>query len=103
MVLADDNFSTIVKAVKEGRSIYSNIRRFVYYLLSGNFTEVGLMVVTVLIGMVTPLSAIMILFANIVTSTFPSLALSIEPAHLKINEAASKKSEGKASFKLSLP
>lgn len=84
MVLADDNFSTIVKAVKEGRSIYSNIRRFVYYLLSGNFTEVGLMVVTVLIGMVTPLSAIMILFANIVTSTFPSLALSIEPAHLKI-------------------
>jgi Ca2+-transporting ATPase len=84
MILADDNFSTIVKAIKEGRSIYSNIRRFVYYLLSGNFTEVSLMVITALIGIITPLSAIMILFVNIVTSTFPSLALSIEPAHLKI-------------------
>jgi P-type Ca2+ transporter type 2C len=84
MVLSDDNFSTIVKAVREGRSIYSNIRRFVYYLLSGNFTEVSLMVMTTLIGIITPFSAIMILFVNIVTSTFPSLALSIEPAHLKI-------------------
>lgn len=84
MVLADDNFSTIVKAVREGRSIYSNIKRFVYYLLSGNFTEVSLMVITTLIGIITPFSAIMILFVNIVTSTFPSLALSIEPAHLKI-------------------
>jgi P-type Ca2+ transporter type 2C len=84
MILADDNFSTIVKAVREGRSIYSNIRRFVYYLLSGNFTEVSLMIITALIGIITPLSAIMILFVNIVTSTFPSLALSIEPAHLKI-------------------
>ncbi|MGV8162043.1 MAG: cation-translocating P-type ATPase [Candidatus Nanoarchaeia archaeon] len=84
MILADDNFSTIVKAVKEGRSIYSNIRRFVHYLLTGNFTEVSLMVVTTLMGIITPLSAIMILFVNIVTSTFPSLALSIEPPHMKV-------------------
>jgi Ca2+-transporting ATPase len=84
MILADDNFSTIVKAVREGRSIYSNIRRFVHYLLTGNFTEVSLMVVTTLMGIITPLSAIMILFVNIVTSTFPSLALSIEPPHMKI-------------------
>ncbi|MFA6073281.1 MAG: HAD-IC family P-type ATPase [Candidatus Woesearchaeota archaeon] len=84
MILADDNFSTIVKAVKEGRSIYSNIRRFVHYLLTGNFTEVSLMVVTTLMGIITPLSAIMILFVNIVTSTFPSLALSIEPPHQKV-------------------
>jgi len=84
MILADDNFSTIVKAVKEGRSIYSNIRRFVHYLLTGNFTEVSLMVVTTIMGIITPLSAIMILFVNIVTSTFPSLALSIEPPHSKV-------------------
>lgn len=84
MILADDNFSTIVKAVREGRSIYSNIRRFVHYMLTGNFTEVSLMVVTALAGIITPLSAIMILFVNIVTSTFPSLALSIEPPHHKI-------------------
>ncbi len=84
MILADDNFSTIVKAVKEGRSIYSNIRRFVHYLVSGNFTEVSLMVITTLIGLLTPLTALMILFVNVVTSTFPSLALSIEPPHMKV-------------------
>ncbi|MGV8169374.1 MAG: cation-translocating P-type ATPase [Candidatus Nanoarchaeia archaeon] len=84
MILADDNFSTIVKAVREGRSIYSNIRRFIHYLLTGNFTEVSLMVVSTFMGLITPLSAIMILFVNIVTSTFPSLALSIEPPHMKV-------------------
>ncbi|MCC7574262.1 HAD-IC family P-type ATPase [Candidatus Woesearchaeota archaeon] len=84
MVLADDSFSTIVKAVKQGRTIYSNIRRFIYYLLTGNFTEVTLIFISVLIGILNPLTAIMVLFVNIVTSTFPASALSIEPTRDKV-------------------
>lgn len=84
MVLADDNFSTIVKAVKEGRTIYSNIRRFIYYLLTGNMTEVALLAITIIIGLITPLTALMVLFINLVTSTFPAIALSVEPTHLKV-------------------
>ncbi|MFP4119091.1 MAG: cation-translocating P-type ATPase [Candidatus Woesearchaeota archaeon] len=84
MVLADDNFATISEAVKEGRTVYSNIRRFIYYLLTGNFTEIGLMVLAVLIGVSLPLTALMILFINLVTSTIPALALSIEPTHDKV-------------------
>ncbi|MFW6233570.1 MAG: cation-translocating P-type ATPase, partial [Nanoarchaeota archaeon] len=86
MVLTDDNFATIVKAVKEGRTVYSNIRRFIYYLLTGNFTEVGLIVLAVLIGIPLPLTALMILFVNLVTSTIPALALSIENTHEKVME-----------------
>ena len=84
MVLADDSFSTIVKAVRQGRTIYSNIRRFIYYLLTGNFTEVTLIFFSVLIGLLNPLTALMVLFVNVVTSTFPASALSIEPTREKV-------------------
>ncbi|MCA9459179.1 MAG: HAD-IC family P-type ATPase [Nanoarchaeota archaeon] len=84
MVLTDDNFATIVKAVKEGRTVYSNIRRFIYYLLTGNFTEVGIILLSVIIGLSLPLTALMILFVNLVTSTIPALALSVEPTHDKV-------------------
>lgn len=84
MVLADDSFSTIVKAVRQGRTIYSNIRRFIYYLLTGNFTEVALIFFAVVAGLINPLTAIMVLFVNIVTSTFPASALSIEPSRDKV-------------------
>ncbi len=84
MVLADDSFSTIVKAVKQGRTIYSNIRRFIYYLLTGNFTEVSLIFLSVVIGLLNPLTAIMVLFVNVVTSSLPASALSIEPSRIKV-------------------
>lgn len=84
IVLTDDNFATIVKAVREGRTVYSNIRRFIYYLLTGNFTEVVLIFMAVAIGLPLPLTALMILFVNIVTSTIPALALSVEPTHDKV-------------------
>ncbi len=84
MVLVDDHFSTIVNAIKEGRTIYSNIRRFVYYLLTGNITEVSLILFAVIIGLATPLTALMVLFVNLVTSSFPALALSIEPTRIKV-------------------
>jgi len=83
MVLNDDNFTTIVKAIEEGRTIYNNITRFIYYLLSGNFAQVGIIFLAVFFGFTNtlPLSPLMILFVNFVTSTFPALALSIEPTH----------------------
>lgn len=84
MVLADDSFSTIVKAVRQGRTIYSNIRRFIYYLLTGNFTEVSLIFLSVVIGLLNPLTAIMVLFVNVVTSSLPASALSIEPSKDKV-------------------
>jgi len=84
MVLVDDHFSTIVNAIKEGRTIYSNIRRFIYYLLTGNITEVSLILFAVIIGLATPLTALMVLFVNLVTSSFPALALSIEPTRIKV-------------------
>ncbi|MFW5704649.1 MAG: cation-translocating P-type ATPase [Nanoarchaeota archaeon] len=84
MVLTDDNFATIVKAVKEGRTVYSNIRRFIFYLLTGNFTEVFLILFAVSIGIPLPLTAIMMLFVNLVTSTIPALALSVQSSNDKV-------------------
>lgn len=84
MIITDDNFSTIVDAVKEGRTIYSNIRRFIYYLLAGNFSEVILIVIAALLGVVPPLTPLMILFINLVTSDLPAIGLCMEnpPAHI---------------------
>lgn len=84
LVLADDNFKSIVEAVRQGRTIYSNIRRFIFYLLTVNFSEVGLIVLAVLIGLASPLTALMVLFINVITSVFPALALSVEPTHEKV-------------------
>ncbi|MCF7799060.1 cation-transporting P-type ATPase [Candidatus Woesearchaeota archaeon] len=84
MILTDDNFATIVQAVQEGRTVYSNIRRFIFYLLTGNFTEISMIFLSVFFGLSLPLSALMILFVNLVTSTIPALALSIEPTHDKV-------------------
>lgn len=78
IVLKDDNFTTIVKAVEEGRNIYSNIRKFIYYLLVGNLTEVILLVIAVLLGAPLPLTALMYLFLNLVTSDFPAIGLALE-------------------------
>ncbi|MFP4117605.1 MAG: cation-translocating P-type ATPase [Candidatus Woesearchaeota archaeon] len=95
LVLADDNFATIVAAIREGRTIYSNIRRFIYYLLTITFTEMSLVIFTVLVGFVSPLSALMILFINIVTSIFPSMALSVEPTHMKVMEQKPRNTQEK--------
>ncbi len=75
MVIKDDNFATIVTAVKEGRTIYANIRKFVYYLLAGNFSEVILILIAALLGVIPPLTPLMILFINLVTSDIPAIGL----------------------------
>jgi Ca2+-transporting ATPase len=81
MVIADDNFATIVAAVEEGRRIYANIRKASSYLLSCNFAEVMTIFLGVILGLPVPLLALQILWINIVTDEFPAIGLSVEPAH----------------------
>jgi Ca2+-transporting ATPase len=81
MILQDDDFSTIVAAVEEGRRIYSNIRRFVRYLLTTNSAEIMVMVAAPFLGLPLPLLAIHILWINLVTDGAPALSLGVEPAH----------------------
>lgn len=79
MILTDDNFSTIVSAVEEGRGIYSNILSFVKYLLSSNIAEVMIVVLAILFGLPLPFTALMLLWINLVTDGLPALALSVDP------------------------
>ncbi len=81
MILADDDFSTIVAAVEEGRRIYANIRRFVRYMLTTNSAEIWVMVLAPILGLPLPLIAIQILWINLVTDGAPALSLGVEPAH----------------------
>ncbi len=79
MVLADDNFATIVRAVEGGRSIYDNIRKFSFFLLRCNFDELALIGTFALLGLELPLTAGMILWLNLVTDGGPALALAMDP------------------------
>ncbi len=84
LVLADDNFATIVEAVREGRAIYRNIQKFIFFLLSSNIGLLVAVFVVSFFGKWPPLTPLMILWINLVTNGLPALALGIDPpdAHL---------------------
>jgi Ca2+-transporting ATPase len=79
LVLADDNYATIVAAVEEGRAIYANIRKFIYFLLSSNAGIVLVVLVASLFGWHAPLTPIQILWINLITNGLPALALGVDP------------------------
>lgn len=79
LILSDDNFATIKSAIKEGRNIYENIRKFIRYMLASNVGEILVMLFAMILGMPLPLVAIQILWINLVTDGLPAMALGMDP------------------------
>lgn len=86
MILTDDNYVSIVSAVEQGRVIYSNIRKFVFFLLSCNLAEIGVIFLATLAGTPPPLTAIQLLWLNLLTDGAPALALGVEKGDPDIME-----------------
>lgn len=86
MILTDDNFASIVAAVEEGRVIYANIRKFIFFLLSCNIAEILIIFVAMLVGLPIPLKPIQLLWLNLLTDAFPALALGMEAKEPDIME-----------------
>lgn len=78
IVLTDDNFSTIVNAVSEGRTIYANIKRAVHFLISCNIGEISVVFIAILMSLPAPLSALQLLLVNLVTDSLPAIAMGFE-------------------------
>jgi Ca2+-transporting ATPase len=91
VILTDDNFATIVTAVEKGREIYSNIRKFVRFLLAANFDEIFLIFTIIMIGLPLPITPIQILWLNLATDGFPALALGVDPPEEGVMERAPRK------------
>jgi len=91
MVLLDDNFSSIVSAVEEGRGIKENIKKFVNYLLSSNLAEVFVILFALLLSWPLPMTAVMLLWLNLVTDGLPALALGVDPNPKNIMDQPPKK------------
>lgn len=81
MVLTDDNFSTIVKSIRNGRSIYMNIKNAIKFLLSGNTAGILAVLYASVTGLLVPFSPVHLLFINLLTDSLPAIAIGLEPAH----------------------
>ena len=86
VVLQDDRFETVAAAVEEGRVIYDNIRKFIFYLFSCNLAEVLVLFLAAAAGLPLPLTPLQILWLNLITDVFPALALALEPAEPDVME-----------------
>ena len=84
MILVDDNFATIVSAIREGRGIYDNIRKSIHFLLSSNIGEIITILIAILIGLPAPLLAVQLLWVNLVTDSLPAISLGVEKADIDI-------------------
>jgi Ca2+-transporting ATPase len=92
MILLDDKFTTIVKAVEEGRGIYENIKKFINYLFSSNLAEVFVIFFGIVLGMPLPMTAVMLVWLNLVTDGLPALALAVDPYSKTLMDSKPKKS-----------
>ena len=79
MILADDNFVTIVEAVKQGRNIYDNIKKAIHFLIATNIGEIVVILLGIILGFKSPLLAIQLLWVNLVTDSLPAIAIGLEP------------------------
>ncbi len=93
MVITDDNFASIVAAVEEGRGIFDNIRKFIFYLLSCNAGEIFTMLLAALLGWPLPLLPIHILWINLVTDGLPALALGVDPVQPGLMERPPRRND----------
>ncbi len=95
MVLTDDNFATIVKAVKNGRNVYANIKKAIQFLLSGNTAGILTVLYASLLGLPVPFAAVHLLFINLLTDSLPAIALGLEPhTDAVMHEKPRPRSEG---------
>lgn len=81
MILTDDNFATIIKAVESGRNIYENIKKAIQFLLSGNFAAILVVIAAFLMNLPVPFAPVHLLFINLLTDSLPAIALGLEPYH----------------------
>ncbi len=95
IILLDDNFASIVKAVEEGRKTFSNTRKFTKYLLSANFSEMGLVLWSIAAGLPLPLLPLQILWINLITDSTPALALGVEPTDERLMHRKTLDKKGK--------
>ncbi len=95
IILVDDNFSSIVNAVEEGRGIYSSLKQFIQYTLSSNLGEILVIFIAILIGWPLPLIAIQILWVNLLTDGLPGLALGLDPFNKDIMSRPPRKRDEK--------
>ncbi|MBT6044951.1 HAD-IC family P-type ATPase, partial [Candidatus Woesearchaeota archaeon] len=84
MVLTDDHFSSIVNSIEEGRIIYDNIKKFIRYLLGANLAEIGVILIAMISGLPLPLLPLQILWINLMTDSWPALALGVDPPNKNV-------------------